>query len=158
MDQPDDAHQGPVQLADRRMDAGLPGSGDDAPHHDDDPVALIGLVAVGLALVVPQLQWIPWLVAVFFFAAAAWSFVWARRSQRAWGYAENDEDLLVTSGVMFKRLVAVPYGRMQFVDVQAGRSSGTSASPRSRCTPRAPRRRRTFPGCQRPRRPGCATG
>ena len=52
--------------------------------------------------------------------AAAWSFAWARRSQRAWGYAENDEDLLVTSGVMFKRLVAVPYGRMQFVDVQAG--------------------------------------
>ena len=84
------------------------------------PAAVLGLVAVGLALVVPQLQWIPWLVTVILIAAAASSFVWARRSQRAWGYAENDEDLLVTSGVMFKRLVAVPYGRMQFVDVQAG--------------------------------------
>ena len=29
-------------------------------------------------------------------------------------------NLLVTGGVMFRRLVAVPYGRMQFVDMQAG--------------------------------------
>jgi membrane protein YdbS with pleckstrin-like domain len=50
----------------------------------------------------------------------AWGFIWAGRNQRSWGYAENDDDLLVTRGVMFKRLVAIPYGRMQFVDVQAG--------------------------------------
>jgi membrane protein YdbS with pleckstrin-like domain len=52
--------------------------------------------------------------------AALWGFVWAGRNQRSWGYAENSDDLLVTRGVMFKRLVAIPYGRMQFVDVQAG--------------------------------------
>ncbi len=51
-------------------------------------------------------------------AVAAWA--WAGRNQRSWGYAEADDDLLVTSGVLFKRLVAVPYGRMQFVDVSAG--------------------------------------
>ena len=28
--------------------------------------------------------------------------------------------LLVTSGIMFRRLVIVPYGRMQLVDVTAG--------------------------------------
>lgn len=49
---------------------------------------------------------------------AAWT--WAGRNQRSWGYAEAEDDLLVTSGVLFKRLVAVPYGRMQFVDVSAG--------------------------------------
>ncbi len=84
------------------------------------PAVVVGIVAVVVALVVPSLQWIPWLVAASSVVEAIGSFIWAGRSQRAWGYAENDEDLLVTSGVMFKRLVAVPYGRMQFVDVQAG--------------------------------------
>jgi membrane protein YdbS with pleckstrin-like domain len=65
--------------------------------------SLVGVVLVGLA------------VAVY-----AWGWVWAGRNQRSWGYTENADDLLVTSGVMFRRLVAIPYGRMQFVDVQAG--------------------------------------
>jgi membrane protein YdbS with pleckstrin-like domain len=39
---------------------------------------------------------------------------------RSWGYAERAEDLLVTRGILFRQLVVVPYGRMQFVDVTAG--------------------------------------
>jgi membrane protein YdbS with pleckstrin-like domain len=80
------------------------------------------LVVVGAVLVVllPDLWWIGTLVLVVAVAAALWGFVWAGRNQRSWGYAENSDDLLVTRGVMFKRLVAIPYGRMQFVDVQAG--------------------------------------
>ena len=39
---------------------------------------------------------------------------------RSWGYAEREDDLLVRRGVMFSRLSVVPYGRMQFIDVQAG--------------------------------------
>jgi len=42
------------------------------------------------------------------------------RSVRSWGYAERAEDLLVTHGVLYRRLVVVPYGRMQLVDVTAG--------------------------------------
>jgi membrane protein YdbS with pleckstrin-like domain len=42
------------------------------------------------------------------------------RTYRAWGYVERDEDLYITSGVMFKSLVAVPYGRMQLVEVASG--------------------------------------
>ena len=42
------------------------------------------------------------------------------RSVRSWGYAERADDLLVTSGVLNRQLVVVPYGRMQFVDVTAG--------------------------------------
>ena len=42
------------------------------------------------------------------------------RQWRAIGYAERDDDLLVKRGVMFRQLVVVPYGRMQFVDVTAG--------------------------------------
>jgi uncharacterized protein len=49
-----------------------------------------------------------------------WLYWLIGRQVAAYGFAESDEDLLVTSGVMFKRLVIVPYGRMQLVDVVAG--------------------------------------
>lgn len=42
------------------------------------------------------------------------------RQVQALGYAERDEDLLVVRGVLFRTLLVVPYGRMQYVDVQAG--------------------------------------
>jgi membrane protein YdbS with pleckstrin-like domain len=83
--------------------------------------AAIGLVAGGvLLLVLPDLWWIGTAVAVLAVTAAVWGWVWAGRNQRSWGYAEEADDLLVTRGVLFRRLVAIPYGRMQFVDVQAG--------------------------------------
>jgi len=50
-------------------------------------------------------------------AIAAW---FVRKRFRAWTYQERDEDLLVSRGVMIRRLSVVPYGRMQFVDVTAG--------------------------------------
>ena len=64
------------------------------------PALLLGLVA---ALVV--LVWLWWLIG---------------RRVRSFGYAERADDLLVTSGIMFRRLVVVPYGRMQLVDITAG--------------------------------------
>jgi len=42
------------------------------------------------------------------------------RNQRSWRYAERESDLLVSHGVMFRSLVVVPYGRMQYVDIQSG--------------------------------------
>ncbi|HHV20068.1 MAG TPA: PH domain-containing protein [Propionibacterium sp.] len=39
---------------------------------------------------------------------------------RSWGYAELADDLYVTHGLWFRRLMAVPYGRMQVVEVEAG--------------------------------------
>lgn len=79
-------------------------------------------VVIGVLLIVllPDVRWIGAIVTATSVGASAWGWVWAGRNQRAWGYTENDDDLLVTRGVMFKRLVAIPYGRMQFVDVQAG--------------------------------------
>lgn len=58
------------------------------------------------------------LSAVVVLAALGWRLV--GRSYLSWGYAERDDDLLVRHGWMFRRLVVVPYGRMQFVDVTAG--------------------------------------
>ncbi len=77
----------------------------------------IACVAVALVL-----QWW-WLVAVLAAAGVAgivWGWFWAARSQAAWGFAENAEDLWIRRGVAWKRLVAVPYGRVQYVDVTAG--------------------------------------
>ena len=82
------------------------------------PFVLAG--AAGAALLPGGLWWIGAGVAALAVATAIWGWIWAGRNQRSWGYAENADDLLVTSGVMFKRLVAIPYGRMQFVDVEAG--------------------------------------
>lgn len=59
------------------------------------PVALLVALAVTVAAIVP-------------------------RQVRAIGYVERDDDLLIRKGVMFRSLVVVPYGRMQFVDVSAG--------------------------------------
>jgi membrane protein YdbS with pleckstrin-like domain len=80
-------------------------------------VAIIGAV---LFMTLPAAAWSGAVLVVLAVAATAWGWIWAGRNQRSWGYAENADDLLVTRGVMFRRLVAIPYGRMQFVDVQAG--------------------------------------
>ncbi|WP_198663784.1 PH domain-containing protein [Jiangella endophytica] len=52
--------------------------------------------------------------------ALVWGLWLIPRNWRAWGYAERLDDLLVTHGVMYRRLTVVPYGRMQFVDVASG--------------------------------------
>ena len=81
-------------------------------------VAALLLPAVALPLVVG----IAWLWAVPAVVAIVGAVVLALipRRVRAWGYAEEADDLVITRGIMFKTLVVVPYGRMQYVDVQAG--------------------------------------
>jgi membrane protein YdbS with pleckstrin-like domain len=42
------------------------------------------------------------------------------RRVRALGYRLRDDDLVFRRGIMFLRVVAVPYGRMQLVDINRG--------------------------------------
>ncbi|KQO63773.1 PH domain-containing protein [Curtobacterium sp. Leaf261] len=42
------------------------------------------------------------------------------RRIRAIGYAMRDDDLVVRRGLMWQRFIAVPYGRMQLIDVSRG--------------------------------------
>jgi membrane protein YdbS with pleckstrin-like domain len=81
--------------------------------------AVVVLAAVVLALVLglAVAGWAAWLVTVVAVAGLAWGWVVLGRNAASWGYAERAEDLLVTHGVVFRRLVVVPYGRMQLVDV-----------------------------------------
>lgn len=75
-----------------------------------------------LACVVVAVLVTPWL----YLPAAVLTLVWLWlavvivRQVRAIGYVEREGDLLVRKGVLFRSLVVVPYGRMQFVDVSAG--------------------------------------
>lgn len=49
-----------------------------------------------------------------------WGWWVIGRAVRRWGYAEDAEELAITRGALLRRLVVVPYGRMQYVDVQSG--------------------------------------
>ncbi len=57
-------------------------------------------------------------VLVLLLLGVAWRVI--DRSVRAWGYAERDDDVIVTRGVSWRRIDVVPYGRMQMVDVSSG--------------------------------------
>lgn len=64
-----------------------------------------------------------WLAIVILVAGVLWiGWRWWRMAAlvASWGYAELADDLYVTRGLWFKRLTAVPYGRMQVVEVEAG--------------------------------------
>jgi len=80
------------------------------------PLGLVATVAAGWLLA----WWAALVVLAVAVAAAASGWVLIDRNYRSWGYAERADDLLLAHGWMFRRLVVVPYGRMQFVDVTAG--------------------------------------
>ena len=81
------------------------------------------LVIAGLA-VLALLPEVPAFIPLLYAGAAVVIFIWLwwliGRRVRSFAYSERDGDLLVTSGILFRRLVIVPYGRMQLVDVTAG--------------------------------------
>lgn len=54
--------------------------------------------------------------------AVAWGLIAAavHRRVQSWGYVEREDDLVVTRGLLVRRVTVVPYGRMQFIDVIAG--------------------------------------
>jgi membrane protein YdbS with pleckstrin-like domain len=85
--------------------------------------AAVVLVLAGLAVVAVVFELpLALTVAAAVVLLAGGGFGWwvIGRNARAWGYAERDEDLYIKRGALFRELVAVPYGRMQFVDITAG--------------------------------------
>jgi uncharacterized protein len=79
-------------------------------------LGLVALLVLGMTL-----SWTYGVLALLVAVAGfAWSSALIGRNQRSWKYAERDDELLVSHGILFRQLVVVPYGRMQFVDVAAG--------------------------------------
>ncbi len=76
---------------------------------------------VVLLLVIPEVPgWVSAAVGIVAVLVYAWGLWFIARRTKSWAYSEREDDLIVTRGFMFKRLVIVPYGRMQLVDVGAG--------------------------------------
>lgn len=90
-------------------------------------VDLVGSIISGLvataATTIPfwatQLVWLLAIPAVVLVVAVVNAAITPRRV-RAIGYLLRDDDLLVRRGILFQRFAAVPYGRMQLVDVNRG--------------------------------------
>ncbi|MBA8989435.1 hypothetical protein FHW23_000667 [Curtobacterium pusillum] len=59
-------------------------------------------------------------IAIVVFVVAVITAALTPRRVRAIGYALRDDDLVLRRGLMWQRFTAVPYGRMQLVDVNRG--------------------------------------
>ena len=83
---------------------------------------IFGILAVGAtsipAFAIGNALWfaLPASLAVVFIISLAL----IPRRVRAIGYQLREDDLLFRRGLMFQRFVAVPYGRMQLVDINRG--------------------------------------
>ncbi|GHS89956.1 hypothetical protein AGMMS50218_17260 [Actinomycetota bacterium] len=71
-----------------------------------------------LALALGNGWW--WLLPGVLAVPVVWAALLIPRQVRALAYAERADDLLIRKGIMFRSMVVVPYGRMQYVDVNAG--------------------------------------
>lgn len=76
------------------------------------PAVLVGLLT--------GRWWISGLIWGFAAVIVVTRWLLVQRYWRSWGYVEREDDLYITHGVLFRTLVAVPYGRMQLVEVQSG--------------------------------------
>lgn len=78
------------------------------------------LIAAIVVALTPGPKYVAALIAVAAAAILIIGWPWIGRRVKSWGYAERADDLVVGSGIWFRRLVIVPYGRLQFVDLKAG--------------------------------------
>lgn len=98
------------------------------------PVLVAGTAVA--VLVMPS----AWLGVAGVVVLGAWSAWVVSRQVSAISWVELDEEIVIRRGRIFRTLVSVPYGRLQYVDIQSGplmRSLGIAectfhtASPRS---------------------------
>ncbi|WGD38660.1 PH domain-containing protein [Lysinibacter sp. HNR] len=86
--------------------------------------AAVGAVLIVFALLALFLGWMDsvWAYTLLGGAAAFTIIIGALtpRRVRAIGYQMRQDDFLFRYGVFFQRIVAVPYGRMQLVDINRG--------------------------------------
>ena len=85
--------------------------------------SLIGMVVFVGAFTIAYLLWGQWWAlwaAIVIGVASLVGIAFEPRRVRSIGYRLREDDLLFRRGIMFQRQVAVPYGRMQLVDITRG--------------------------------------
>lgn len=75
------------------------------------------LVTVGLGLAVTPWAFVGTAAVLLL---AAWGLWVVRRQVSAISWVELDEEIVIRKGRLFRSLVSVPYGRLQYVDIQSG--------------------------------------
>jgi len=89
--------------------------------------SVIGWLIVGVGVTVPlwfitdgEMPPWAWLPLIGAAVLAVVGIVWSFLRTRTIGYLQRSDDLLVRRGMLFRRFVAVPYGRMQLIDITHG--------------------------------------
>ena len=79
------------------------------------------LVAAGATVISlwSRVPWI-WIPAGVFLVILLWTIVITPRQARAYDYQLRRDDLVFRRGILWQRMVAVPYGRMQLIDITHG--------------------------------------
>jgi membrane protein YdbS with pleckstrin-like domain len=75
------------------------------------------IASIASAVLVTRWLWIATAVIVVIGLWSAWVIA---RQVSAISWIELDEELVIRKGRIFRSLVSVPYGRLQYVDVQSG--------------------------------------
>ncbi len=83
--------------------------------------ALSGLVLCGITVPFILLgTWFGWPALAVAVVVSVLVLAFAPRRVRSIGYRLRDDDLEFRRGIMFHRVVSVPYGRMQLIDINRG--------------------------------------
>ncbi|OKL45920.1 PH domain-containing protein [Boudabousia marimammalium] len=65
-------------------------------------------------------RWITLSIAAVVLLLWLWLMWLVSRQVKAFGYYEGERELYLRSGIMFRSMTVIPYGRMQFVDLDEG--------------------------------------
>lgn len=81
---------------------------------------LLIVIAATLVLTLLMHQTWAWIPGGILTVIMVWTLAILPRQARAIGYQLRDDDLVFRRGILWQRFVAVPYGRMQLVDITHG--------------------------------------
>ena len=82
-------------------------------------VFVLVLAAAGVAQAITGVAW-QWIPAGVVLLVTVIGMIITPRQARSFGYQLRHDDLVFRRGILWQRVVAVPYGRMQLVDITHG--------------------------------------
>jgi len=83
-------------------------------------IAVVVVVVALLFLTLFLQQTWAWIPGGVLLVILLWMIAIVPRQARAYGYQLREDDLVFRRGILWQRFVAVPYGRMQLVDITHG--------------------------------------
>jgi len=92
-------------------------------------IVLTPLVVASIVVAILVTPWV-WLATLALVVVGLWVAWIITRQVSAISWVELDEEIVIRKGRLFRSLVSVPYGRLQYVDIQSGplmRASGIAS-------------------------------